>query len=146
MKTGTCHIGGPEWVRLTAALRIVTEAFGEPCWLVGSALETRDYRDVDVRVTLNDEAFETLFGASPPPLIPLRLLIGLGISEYLSTATGLRVDFQIQKASDVSDKDRAKRRHLVGMPVNLQKPAWMGEPQRVDADTGGGIYEKDIKE
>ena len=38
------------------------QAFGSICYLVGSATKRPDFRDVDVRMILDDEEFHALFG------------------------------------------------------------------------------------
>ena len=124
------YLGALESVRLDAACLLVADAFGETCWLVGSATESRDYRDVDVRIILDDSAYESVFGACPPSLSPLRCLLGASISAYLSQQTDMRIDFQIQKRSDVKESDWNKTRVAMGWRTaqNDSEGNWIGPP------------------
>ena len=111
----TCYIGGPEGLALDHAVHIIEMAYNSTCYLVGSALERPDFRDVDVRLILDDKDFEGYFGKNwGPRLNPLWSLTCLSLSEYLSTRTGLRVDFQIQKRSKVKESDWNKNREPLG--------------------------------
>lgn len=90
---------------LDAACFELVRAFGKHPYLVGSCLRRPDYRDVDVRVILEDVDFDRLFpkaGTShdEPNAHHLQKLIECSISLHLSTASGLEVDFQIQRWTD----------------------------------------------
>jgi hypothetical protein len=51
------YVGAPAIFHLSNACVLINESFGDfGCYLVGSALERRDYRDVDVRFIMDDEA------------------------------------------------------------------------------------------
>jgi len=54
-------IGAPEMFNLNMACRALVDAFGWNIFLVGSSLEHRDFRDVDVRCMLDDAEFDRLF-------------------------------------------------------------------------------------
>lgn len=81
---------------LNEACKPVAAALDANPMLVGSCLTTADYRDVDVRTILPDDEFDALFGERPE----LWSLLCLTTSEYLSRASGLPVDFQVQRMSD----------------------------------------------
>ena len=102
-------LGFPAHDALSQACQFVGQALDETCYLVGSVLETRDYRDVDVRVIMDDDKFIALFGRDPG-LNAFWSLLSVSISEYLRRRTDLAVDFQIQRRSRVKDDDWAKRR------------------------------------
>ena len=123
-------LGGPDFYRLDHACIIIHEAFGVPCYLVGSSTKTRDYRDVDVRLIMEDKAFEGLFGTLPPRSSPLVALVGVAMSAHLENVTGLPVDFQIQKRSRVSQEDWEKSRVTLGFCVTTQDSDgnWLGPP------------------
>lgn len=56
------YVGAPAVFALELAVAQVWQAFGGfGCYLVGSCLERRDWRDVDVRMILSDEEFAQLF-------------------------------------------------------------------------------------
>jgi hypothetical protein len=87
----------------------IRAAFGRPPYLVGSAGHGSDgtYRDVDVRLILPDEEF-----AAACPTRERWELLSLTISVYLSTATTLPVDFQIQRQSEANQKHGKPRNPL----------------------------------
>lgn len=89
----------------------IRSAFGRPPYLVGSAGVGSDgtYRDVDVRLILPDDEF-----AAACPTRERWELLSLTISVYLSTATTLPVDFQIQRQSEANEK-HDKPRNPLGM-------------------------------
>lgn len=100
------YIGAPKCFALEEALRTVSAAFGvRCCYLVGSCLSRQDWRDVDVRLLLEDERFISEFpGVNTTHHAhwehdPRWLLLVVAISEWLSRVTGLPVDFQIQPMS-----------------------------------------------
>lgn len=88
-----CHLDAPDLDRLDLASLVVAEALATP-YLVGSCLDRPDYRDVDIRVILDDKQHRRLF--ERPHRDPLRHLVQVAITEHYVRATGLRIDFQIQ--------------------------------------------------
>ena len=128
MATGG-YIHAPQHTALEHACLIVSAAFGgKDCYVVGSALKRTDYRDVDVRLILDDAQFDALFGAYVTSYrsSPLWSLLTVAISEYLEKRTGLPIDFQVQRRSLISQKDWDKERVPTSFyPVNDDlKPAW----------------------
>lgn len=96
---------------LDLACRPVRRAFGcSGPYLVGTAAVGSDYRDVDVRTILADDEFDALF------LDRERLwdLVCMSVSLYLSNATGLPVDFQIQRMTEANAKHDGPR-HALGI-------------------------------
>ena len=97
---------------LDSACRLIRRAFrGGPPYLVGTAgMGSADsYRDVDVRLMLDDEEF-----AEVCPTRERWELLCLAIGAYLRDCTGLPVDFQIQLASIANEK-HDKPRNPLGM-------------------------------
>lgn len=100
-------IGAPEFFHLNVVCQVINHTFGDDgygCYLVGSSLYRRDYRDVDVRYMMADEHYDRLF---PNPtknqsLNAFWTLTCAAISEWMSKRTGLPIDFQIQKMSDAN--------------------------------------------
>jgi len=91
------YVGSPGFYLLNQACYVIGHALGVP-YLVGSATQGKGWRDVDVRVILDDQAFTELF---PDAGGSLRCssrwsLVCASISLHLSQASGLPVDFQIQ--------------------------------------------------
>ena len=118
-------LGSPECLRLAHACMIVEEAFGESCFLVGSALERRDYRDVDLRLIMDDDKFDVLFGAhARNKNTPFLSLLAASISDHLSRMTDLPIDFQIQRRGSIKEADWDKRRDHVLFFVSSEYPEW----------------------
>lgn len=99
-----CYVGAPEIFALSHACLIVSEAFGgDICYLVGSATQKRDFRDVDVRLIICDEKWTALFGSqNNGEVVPFWSLVCTSISEYLTNRTGLKIDFQIQSMTQAN--------------------------------------------
>lgn len=105
-------------------LREVVEPIGDAfggfgAYLVGSCLTRADYRDVDVRVILEDDRFAALFGADldqyPGKCTRFWMLMTTTLSERLSRVTGLKVDFQVQ-AQSIANRDHSRRDVLMVPP------------------------------
>jgi hypothetical protein len=79
---------------LDEACKPIQEAFGHGLYLVGTAVQRQDYRDVDVRLILRDNHYGKLNRAIGRDGITF---LGLAIGEYLAARTGLPIDFQIQQ-------------------------------------------------
>lgn len=60
------YLGVPEAFQLDQACLVLTDAFGPHVYQVGSSLQRRDYRDVDVRVILPDDEFDRMFPGVTP--------------------------------------------------------------------------------
>lgn len=105
------YLSPPDFHRLNWACVPVYEAFGNPPYLVGSALTRPDYRDVDLRLILDDDRCIELFRDSPR----LQLFLGCAISDWLARMTGLPVDFQIQSMTEANVPEHGPRNPM-GMP------------------------------
>jgi hypothetical protein len=87
-------------------------------YLVGSCLTKPDFRDVDVRFIMSDSYFNRLYPfADDSGFSPYLKLINVGISQWLSIATGLHVDFQIQKQSIANAKHKGLR-NAIGIRIS----------------------------
>jgi len=82
----------PDFDRLEDWCRMVRVIFGSTPYLVGSATERADYRDVDVRVVLAADRFAAL---SRGRLDSIRFL-NRALSVWGRQETGLPIDFQVQ--------------------------------------------------
>ncbi|SRR5260370_10743232 len=115
-------IGAPQFFNLNHACRILTEAYGYHVYLVGSAMERRDFRDVDIRCILDDDEFARLFPDCPrnPQWNARWSLLCSAISEWLSTHSSLPVDFQFQSQTaanrDFGDRPRSALGFFVSPP------------------------------
>ncbi len=112
------YLDAPDLTRLDMASVIVLSWLDTP-YLVGSCLTRPDFRDVDVRVILDDKRYDALFPGAPwPHDHALRHLIEASVSEHYVRATGLRVDFQIQRGTQANARYPHKR-----IPLGIY-PAW----------------------
>lgn len=112
------YVGAPAIFALDHACRSLTEAFGGfGCYLVGSALERPDYRDVDVRFILSDEEFVNLFPDAYERAFQHDarwLVINVAIANWLAKESGLLIDFQFQPQT-WANKWHEGPRHALGL-------------------------------
>jgi hypothetical protein len=127
-KARTALLTTTELYHLDQACQIVSRAFGgEHPYLVGSAGVSNDggpYRDVDVRLMLDDDEF-----ARACPTRERWELLCLATGVYLSERSGLKIDFQVQLASLANEKHGGGPRNPLGMG---------GQAARVFAGGGDG--------
>lgn len=99
-------VGMPAMIRLEAFGMRVEDAFGQIPYLVGSAATSKTWRDVDVRLMLDDDVFHELFPryAQLSQLDLKWCLICDALSELARAQTGLPVDFQVQSVSAANEK------------------------------------------
>jgi hypothetical protein len=101
-------VGAPEFFNLNHACCALHKAFPQSLgiYLVGSATQKRDYRDVDVRCILTDEDFHKLFpelkDSGNYSLCGFWSILCASISLWLQRQTGLPIDFQVQRQSDAN--------------------------------------------
>jgi hypothetical protein len=123
---GKCGLTTLQLDVLDHACEPIWDAFGGT-YLVGTAFTGGDYRDVDVRTILPDREFDRLFGPGllrddgevdrhhPSGKVPGRALWGLvcmSIGRYLVSATGLPIDYQIQRMTQTNAKYDGPRNPL----------------------------------
>lgn len=118
------YIGAPACFALEQACKQIMEAFDDPeahvgIYVVGSCLERPDWRDVDVRMMLDDEYFKKLFPSAHITnasweFDPRWTLLVVTISEWLKKQTGLPVDFQFQPMTFANAKHKGPR-HAIGL-------------------------------
>ena len=113
-----CYLGPPAIYILELECKHINKAFDSyGFFLVGSVLERPDFRDVDIRLIMEDAKFEQLFPNAGPAyweFDPRWLIMNISISEYLSKKCGYHVDFQIQKASHANSTHKGAR-EAIGM-------------------------------
>lgn len=114
-KNPWCHLDAPMLTKLDLASVLIREIFEDTPYLVGSCMTRPDYRDVDVRIILTDERFDALFPR--PHADPLRHFNENAITDYYVNATGLRIDFQIQRQTEANAKYPGVR-HPLGLYVS----------------------------
>lgn len=138
------YVPAPHFFALNHSCDLLNKALGGfGCYLVGSSLERRDYRDVDVRFILSDEEFDRMFRVRPEDaesgasgwLNPLWSLMCTAISVWLREQTGLPVDFQIQRQTQANAKHPGKRSALgIFLDYPGERPSDLGVP-RVSEET-----------
>ena len=112
------YVGAPACFALEEACKVINDAFEGQCYLVGSAMERPDWRDIDVRFMMNDEDFLALFPDSAPlahhkwEFDPRWILLTVSISAWLKKLTGLPVDFQFQPTSHANERHKGPRNAL----------------------------------
>ena len=91
-------------------LRAWCDSFDEPCgvYLVGSVYERRDFRDVDVRMILDDPVFDRIFGCDEH----LWSLFSYAWTCQLRAQTGLLIDFQVQRRTEANEQHKGRRSSL----------------------------------
>lgn len=113
-KSRTDLLTTTELYNLDIACRLVSKAFkGGPPYLVGSAglaNEGGTYRDVDVRLMLDDDEF-----AEVCPTRTRWELLCLALGAYLRERTGLPIDFQIQRVREANERYGDQPRNPLGM-------------------------------
>ncbi len=98
---------------------IVRDYFGHVAYHVGSSLDRKDFRDVDVRLILPDDEFEELFG-QPPNMANKKLAaVTLAFCALGKEMTGLPVDFQIQSTSHANAAYSGPRSALIEVEPDL---------------------------
>jgi hypothetical protein len=97
-------VGMPQSIWLTKFGQIVYDAFGEVPYHVGSSVGSKEWRDVDVRLILDDQHFDEMFGMPDNETNSRLAAFTLAFSTLGSQMTGLPIDFQIQKESVANAK------------------------------------------
>src|SRR5690242_14716557 len=108
------HIGAPACFALELACKHLNRAFDGQCYIVGSVLQRADWRDVDVRLIMDDAAFKAEFPdcaalSGAWEFDPRWLLLTVSVSAWLTQQTGLPVDFQFQPQSHANEKHKGRR-------------------------------------
>jgi hypothetical protein len=116
------YIGPPACFELELACRQINEAFCEDgfgCYVVGSALKRRDWRDIDIVCILSDEVFDSLFPTAGDGLCefdPRWLIMTISISKWLAERCGYPVDFKFQRQSHANKFHRGPR-NAIGLKI-----------------------------
>lgn len=108
----SCQLRTDELNRLDQACQLISRAFGNHPYLVGSAgfgEAGAGYRDVDVRLILDDGEF-----AAVCPTRERWELLCLALGDYLRERTGLPIDFQVQQQT-AANAAHHKPRNPLGM-------------------------------
>jgi hypothetical protein len=101
--------------RLDWACVPIRRAFGTPPYLVGSVLTRPDFRDIDLRLILDDEVVERMFGVQGQhyegETSRVRLLLNIALSDLIAKSANLPwpIDFQIQSMSEANVPEHGMR-------------------------------------
>jgi hypothetical protein len=109
-------VGMPATLMLHEFGSQVWNAFGTPPYLVGSALFTKQWRDIDVRLLLADEEYEKLGLGNPNHTHENGKWVSLvmAYSALGKAMTGLPIDFQIQQQT-WANKTYPEQRSALGV-------------------------------
>lgn len=97
---------------LDLACKPIWETYSGDLYLVGTANQRGEYRDVDVRLILSDKRFDRLRKAIGLDGIAL---MGLTTGQYLASLTGMPIDFQVQRRTEANEKHPGKTRNPIGL-------------------------------
>jgi hypothetical protein len=100
-------IGMPASLYLHEFGRVVSEAFdGETAYQVGSSIDGKTWRDVDVRIMLDDEVYAAMKLGDPerPQENAKWVALCMAFSELGRRMTGLPIDFQLQQTTYANSK------------------------------------------
>lgn len=116
-------VGMPATLLLDEFGSQVWAAFGNPCYHVGSSLLKKQWRDVDVRLILNDEEYERMGLGDPERTHHNAKWVSLilAYSALGKAMTGLPVDFQIQQQTYANNKYPGPRSALGMTPLRLAR-------------------------
>jgi hypothetical protein len=113
------YVGAPACFALELACKDLMAAFGNGgggCYLVGSALQRPDWRDIDVRFMLPDDEFDVLFPGTRENGIwefdSRWLVMTTAIADWLAKRTGLPIDFQFQSQTHANERHKGRRNAL----------------------------------
>lgn len=98
--------GVPGAMHLEAFGEAIRDAFGDIPYHVGSSATSKTWRDVDVRLILDDDKFHALFPGftAANHIDAWWSLLCAALSELGRVRTGLPIDFQIQSMTDANEK------------------------------------------
>lgn len=104
-------VGMPAALKLEEFGSQVWHTFGTPPYVVGSSIRSKRWRDVDVRIILDDETYAAL--GLGDPRYDYRcgkwVALCLAFSALGKEMTGLPIDFQIQQQSFANAKFKGPR-------------------------------------
>ncbi len=105
------YLSTVQWFNLNMCGSNIFKLLGFNVYLVGSCLYRKDFRDIDLRCIYLDEVFEnSIIGSTDST----RRMFGMIIGDWLSSRTGLPIDFQFQKSSEAKEYEDRKRVYLGG--------------------------------
>lgn len=127
------YVGAPAVFILDNACRQIKDAYAycdhAGIYMVGSVLERPDWRDIDLRLMLDDASFEREFPDAHDngawEFDSKWMLLTSSISTYLTKLTGLPIDFQFQPMT-FANAHHKKQRQPMGLRLTSKRDA--GDP------------------
>lgn len=116
-------VGMPADIYLNEFGSQVWSAFGTCPYHVGSSLEGKTWRDVDVRLILDDETYKSMGLGDPknPRMNGKWTALCLAFSALGKQMTGLPIDFQIQQQTAANAEFNGHRSSLGFVPLRLAR-------------------------
>jgi hypothetical protein len=118
-------VGMPQAMLLEEFGSQIWSAFGQPAYLVGSATRSKNWRDVDIRLIMDDKEYEAMGFGKPEEMSRNGKWVAycLAFSVLGKQMTGLPIDFQIQQRSYANKHFNLSKhpRHALGL-IELRKP------------------------
>lgn len=110
-------VGMPATLLLHQFGRVVGDAFGDLPFHVGSSVDGKQWRDVDVRLILDDDQYAAMGLGEPntPYNNPKWCALCLAFSALGQQMTGLPIDFQIQQQSRANAEYGDRCRATIGI-------------------------------
>ncbi len=104
-REGAVGVGMPAMLKLQRFGGVICDAFGTLPYLVGSASERKDWRDVDVRLILSDADYERICGPLEHPhyLNDRWNAFCIAFASLGADMTGLPIDFQIDQQTEANE-------------------------------------------
>ena len=97
---------------------LVRDFFGHIPYQVGSSLESKGWRDVDVRVILPDDEFTAMFGTNQSSETnPKLAAVTLAFAALGKHMTALPIDFQVQPATWANETYPGPRSALIDTTI-----------------------------
>ena len=122
-------VGMPQSLNLHRFGAYLNAMFGNHTYHVGSSLEKKDgWRDVDVRVILDDEVWDAMGLGDPanPHDNAKWVAYCLTLSSFGRDLTGLPIDCQLQRRTEANAEYSRKKgchRSFLGLIPELMKPS-----------------------
>lgn len=124
-------------MHLEAFGQAICDAFGSIPYHVGSSATSKNWRDVDVRLILDDDRFHALFPGfkTANHIDAWWALLCAALSELGRQRTGLPIDFQIQSMTEANEHYTGVRHPLFLMHAKDEhRPAMLAARDGSDSD------------
>lgn len=116
------YVGVPAIFKLELACQHLFRGFGHVCYLVGSALQRPDWRDIDIVMIMPDDEFAAEFpnAGTNWEFDAKWLIMTIAISEWLSAQCGHMVDFKFQQRTAANERHKGPRNAMGLIFANSQ--------------------------